>query len=227
MSGLTRIFTRKTHHRPKGLTDFLAYISVKILRTSFDLISGYSLGLVNEGGWLNRIIFLETVAGVPGLVAAMVRHLKSLRKMARDYGWIHTLLEEAENERMHLMTALQLRQPGKFFRLCVLITQGIFLPFFTTAYILSPRYAHRFVGYLEEEAVKTYTHLLEELDSPKLPKFQNMPAPLIARQYWELKDDANFKDMILAIRGNIMSFEKIRLQRTSLITEMSTTLSLA
>lgn len=26
--------------------------------------------------------------------------MRSLRKMERDHGWIHTLLEEAENERM-------------------------------------------------------------------------------------------------------------------------------
>ncbi len=39
-----------------------------------------------------RIIMLETVAGVPGMVAAMTRHLYSLRRMSRDHGWIHTLL---------------------------------------------------------------------------------------------------------------------------------------
>ena len=68
--------------------------------------------------------FLETVAGVPGMVAAMLRHLRSLRTMRRDNGWIHTLLEEAENERMHLLTFLQLRQPGPLFRGAVLVTQG-------------------------------------------------------------------------------------------------------
>ena len=41
-----------------------------------------------------RIIFLETVAAVPGMIAAMTRHLRSLRHMQRDYGWIHTLLGE-------------------------------------------------------------------------------------------------------------------------------------
>ena len=41
-----------------------------------------------------RIIFLETVAGVPGMMGAMVRHLQSLRRFQRDYGWIHTLLGE-------------------------------------------------------------------------------------------------------------------------------------
>ena len=29
-----------------------------------------------------------------------LRHMRSLRSMRRDNGWIHTLLEEAENERM-------------------------------------------------------------------------------------------------------------------------------
>lgn len=37
------------------------------------------------------------VAGVPGMVGGMLRHLRSLRTMSRDHGWIHTLLEEAEN----------------------------------------------------------------------------------------------------------------------------------
>ena len=131
----------------------------------------------------------------------MVRHLKSLRRMERDYGWIHTLLEEAENERMHLMTALQVKKPSIPFRIMVAITQGIFLPVFATCYLVSPTFAHRFVGYLEEEAVKTYTVLLDHLEKGELPVFQNLPAPLIARQYWELADDAVFMDVIYAIRG--------------------------
>lgn len=32
---------------------------------------------------------------------------------------------------------------------------------FWVSYFLSPRFCHRFVGYLEEEAVKTYTHCIE------------------------------------------------------------------
>ena len=60
----------------------------------------------------------------PGMIGAMVRHLKSLRRMTRDHGWIHTLLEEAENERMHLLTALELRRPGPLFKIAVIGTQG-------------------------------------------------------------------------------------------------------
>ncbi len=57
------------------------------------------------------------------MVGGMLRHMKSLRSMRRDNGWIHTLLEEAENERMHLLTFLQLRQPGFVFRGLVLLSQ--------------------------------------------------------------------------------------------------------
>ena len=46
------------------------------------------------GIFCSRITFLETVAGVPGMVAGMARHLMSLRRMRRDHGWIHTLLGE-------------------------------------------------------------------------------------------------------------------------------------
>jgi hypothetical protein len=95
------------------------------------------------------------------MVAAMTRHLHSLRKLRRDYGWIHTLLEEAENERMHLMTALELKKPSVLFRGMVLLSQGIFVNMFFVSYLISPSFCHRFVGYLEEEAVKTYTKCLE------------------------------------------------------------------
>jgi threonyl-tRNA synthetase len=43
--------------------------------------------------------------------------------MDHDHGWIHTLLEEAENERMHLLTFIRLKQPGPLFRLSVVATQ--------------------------------------------------------------------------------------------------------
>ena len=47
-----------------------AYYSVQMLRTGFDLLSGYSwgkrFGTLDEKMWLSRIIYLETVAGVPG-----------------------------------------------------------------------------------------------------------------------------------------------------------------
>ena len=73
-------------------------------------------------------VFVVALLGSPlsGMIGAMVRHLKSLRRMTRDHGWIHTLLEEAENERMHLLTALELKRPGPVFKIAVIGTQGTY-----------------------------------------------------------------------------------------------------
>jgi len=119
-----------THLAPKDNLDQAAWFCAKLIRFNFDHLTGFAFGKRDEHKWLTRIIFLESIAGVPGSVAATLRHLHSLRKLTRDHGWIHTLLEEAENERMHLMTALQLRKPGPLFRFMVFVSQGIFFNFF-------------------------------------------------------------------------------------------------
>ena len=56
----------------------------------------------------HRAVVLETIAAVPGMVGATINHLNALRRMRDDDGWIRILLEEAENERMHLMTFVQI-----------------------------------------------------------------------------------------------------------------------
>ncbi|CAG2223847.1 Alternative oxidase, mitochondrial,Ubiquinol oxidase 1c, mitochondrial,Ubiquinol oxidase 1, mitochondrial,Alternative oxidase 3, mitochondrial,Alternative oxidase 1, mitochondrial,Ubiquinol oxidase 2, mitochondrial,Ubiquinol oxidase 1a, mitochondrial,Ubiquinol oxidase 3, mitochondrial,Alternative oxidase 2, mitochondrial,Ubiquinol oxidase, mitochondrial,Ubiquinol oxidase 1b, mitochondrial [Mytilus edulis] len=191
-----------THKPPEGKVDKMAYYTVKLMRGSFDILSGFNRGERNERKWVLRICFLETVAGVPGMVAAMLRHLSSLRRMQRDYGWIHTLLEEAENERMHLMTALQLRKPTKIFRLGVVVSQGAFVTMFSLAYLISPRFCHRFVGYLEEEAVITYTKCVQDIHNGSMEHWKTQPAPESAITYWKLPDDAKMLDVILAIRAD-------------------------
>jgi len=195
-----------THLKPKSFIDYLAYGCIVGLRNGFDIFSGYYiksyLKTLDERDMLRRCIFLETVAGVPGFSAGMIRHLHSLRRMQRDHGWIHTLLEEAENERMHLMTFLKLRKPGPIFRAAVIGMQTIFTVCFTTTYLISPHFCHRFVGYLEEQAVITYTHILEEMDAGRLPMWSNLPAPNIAIKYWKLPESASMRDVILVIRAD-------------------------
>ncbi|KAE9184107.1 hypothetical protein PF002_g26528 [Phytophthora fragariae] len=141
----------QTHHQPRKIHEYVALLGVKTLRLGFDLLSGYRGpgGSMTVQDWLNRCLFLETVAGVPGMVAGMARHLRSLRSLKRDYGWIHTLLEEAENERMHLLIFMNMKQPGWGFRMMVLAVQGFFFPAFFLAYLVSPKTCHRFVGFLE------------------------------------------------------------------------------
>lgn len=90
--------------------DHVAFRLVGTARAFFDKISGYEPDKpMSAEKWLDRFIYLETVAAIPGMVAGALRHLQSLRLMRRDNGWIHTLLEEAENERMHLLTFIKVR----------------------------------------------------------------------------------------------------------------------
>ncbi|RLN92710.1 hypothetical protein BBJ28_00012167 [Nothophytophthora sp. Chile5] len=194
----------QTHHPVVTMNERLAYYAIKALRVGFDKVSGYRGpgGGMTEKDWLHRCLFLESVAGVPGMVGGMLRHLRSLRRLKRDYGWIHTLLEEAENERMHLLIFMNLKQPGWFFRALVVGAQAVFFNGFFFTYMFSPKTCHRFVGYLEEEAVKTYTYLLQDIEDGHLDVWKEKKAPLIAQTYYKLQTDANIYDMIKCIRAD-------------------------
>lgn len=192
-----------THKPPQNLLDRVALYLVRALRFGYDTASGYRWRPRDAKVWLTRIAFLETVAAIPGMVGAMVRHLSSLRKMRRDHGWIHTLLEEAENERMHLMFAMELMKPSLLFRTGVVLAQVVVVPTFAILYVLIPHFVHRFVGYLEEEAVITYTKCLEEIDEGTLiGHWKTEKAPDMAIKYWELKPEGTMRDVILAIRAD-------------------------
>ena len=147
----------------------------------------------------HRAVILETVAAVPGMVGGMLNHLKSLRRMQDDRGWIRTLLDEAENERMHLMTFVAVAQPNLFERSLILIAQGVFFNAFFVLYLFAPKTAHRMVGYFEEEAVVSYTAYLAEIEAGRTP---NPPAPPIAIEYWKLPADATLRDVVIAVRAD-------------------------
>ena len=214
---------KPAHRKPIHVRDYIAYGLVQFSRWSFDKITGYSpkTSLTPEG-WLQRFIFLETVAGVPGMVGAMLRHMMSLRTLKRDHGWIHTLLEEAENERMHLLTFLKLREPGIAFRLAVLGAQGVFFNAFFLSYLISPRTCHRFVGYLEEEAVRTYTHALHDIDGGgPASVWATQPAPKLAKRYWRMPEDATVRDLIVAVRADEASHSHVNHTLSSMGTRQS------
>lgn len=148
----------------------------------------------------HRAVVLETVAAVPGMVGGMWTHLKSLRKLRPGYGpMIRTLLAEAENERMHLMTFIEIAQPNIFERYLILFAQAIFWHIYFLVFLLSPRTAHRIVGYFEEEAVYSYTEYLREVDEGRI---ENVPAPQIAIDYWNLNSNARLRDVIIAVRDD-------------------------
>ena len=123
----------------------------------------------------HRAVVLETVAGVPGMVAGVWMHFKSLRAMKVGYGeQIREMLAEAENERMHLMFFIDIAKPNFIERLIVLFSQFTFGIFYLFMYVFFTRTAHRMIGYFEDEAVKSYTEYLELVESGKV---DNIAAP--------------------------------------------------
>ena len=146
----------------------------------------------------HRAVVLETIAGVPGMVAGMWIHLKSLRKARTGYGpQIRELLAEAENERMHLMFFIKIAKPNVFERLLILTAQIIFWHYYLILYIFFPKTAHRMIHYFEEEAVRSYTSYLEMIESGDI---DNIPAPEMAISYYNLNSDARLSDMIVRVR---------------------------
>lgn len=179
------------HYQPLGASDRVAFRFVKALRFCADTFFAKRYG--------HRAVVLETVAAVPGMVGATLNHLKCLRRMCDDRGWIKTLMDEAENERMHLMTFIEVAKPTAFERFVVVAAQWIFYMFFFGLYLVSPKTAHRVVGYFEEEAVISYTHYLAEIDEGRSP---NVPAPEIAKAYWNLPADATLRDVVEVVRAD-------------------------
>lgn len=179
------------HYAPRDFRDRIAYAFVELLRFFADTFFARRYG--------HRAVVLETVAAVPGMVGGSLQHLRALRLMKSDHGWIRILLDEAENERMHLMTFIHIAQPTQFERLLILLAQGVFYNFFFLLYVISPRIAHRVAGYLEEEAVHSYTEYLAGVDNGT---YANVPAPKIAIDYWKLAPDARLRDVIIAVRAD-------------------------
>ena len=195
-----------SHYQPRNFSDKVALIFTKMLRLFADFFFKKRYG--------HRAVILETVAAVPGMVAGMLNHLKSLRKMHEGRGWIKILLDEAENERMHLMTFINIAKPSAFERFLVIFVQGVFFNLYFFMYLISPRTCHRIVGYFEEQAIISYTEYLEEIDSGNI---ENIPAPKIAIDYWNLSKFAKLRDVIIAVRNDEMGHRDVNHEFVSII----------
>ena len=116
------------HHPPLSASDHFARGVTKLLRFVADAFFAKRYG--------HRAIVLETVAAVPGMVGATLTHLQSLRRMVNDEGWIRTLLDEAENERMHLMTFIEVAKPTTLERWLIIFAQWLFYLGFFVLYLV-------------------------------------------------------------------------------------------
>lgn len=176
-------------HKPITWSDWVVNKTMYGLYHTFNLLSGYTPVDPSAEAIKWRLILLESIAGVPGFVAAGFRHFRSLRTMKRDYGWIPTLLEEAENERMHLIICLDTFEASFMARALVIGAQFVMVPLLMGVYLVHPRSMHRFVGYLEETACHTYVNIIRHIETPgtKLhTAWADLPAPDMAVGYYHL-----------------------------------------
>lgn len=179
-------------HRPAcSLTDRAAYALTKIARFGADVCF--------RQHYIHRAVVLETVAAVPGMVGAALQHLRSLRLQRGRPDMVKLLLDEAENERMHLMTFVALCQPNWAERALILLAQGVFFNGFFLLYLISPAMAHRMIGYFEEEAVYSYDCFIDAIDANQIA---NCSIPEFARSYWRLAPSALLRDLVVAIRAD-------------------------
>lgn len=185
---------RPRHIAPASGSDRLALLLTRVLRGFSDLLFGTR--------YAHRAVVLETVAAVPGMVGATLQHLAALRRLKEHAHWVEHLEAEAENERMHLVTFLQVANPTRFERFMVRVAQGLFFNCYFLLYLASPRTAHRLVAYFEEEAVTSYTLFAEAIRAGRI---DNSPAPPVARTYWNLADNARLLDVVLAVRQDEMA----------------------
>ena len=176
----------------ENISDAFAFSMTRFFRFTADTFFAKRYG--------HRAVVLETVAGVPGMVAGVWMHFKSLRVMKAGYGeQIREMLAEAENERMHLMFFIEIAKPNFFERLIVLCAQIVFGFFYLFMYIFFTRTAHRMIGYFEDEAVKSYTEYLDLVESGKV---ENTPAPKLAISYYKLGSNAKLTDLIRCVRAD-------------------------
>ncbi len=178
------------HHVPRTLSDRIAYRLVGMVQF---LAGGFGRR------YRHRTIVLETIAAVPGMVAATLLHLKCLRLMIDDRGWIRALLNEAETQRAHLMVFVAIDRPSLLERLVVLFAQGLFYNAHFLIYLFSPRTGHRIAGYFAEDAVRGYGQYLDEIRSGQR---DNPPAPALAIAYWNLPPEALLSDVIDAMQAD-------------------------
>ena len=181
-------------NKPKNFSDFFALSMTKFFRFIADTFFAKRYG--------HRAVVLETIAGVPGMVAGMLIHLRSLRSMKTGYGpQIREMLAEAENERMHLMFFIEIAKPNAFERLLVISAQAIFMTFYLFMYIFFPKTSHRMIGYFEDEAVASYSEYLKLVESGVI---ENIAAPELAINYYDMQKDARLSDLIIRVRADEM-----------------------
>lgn len=177
------------HHSPVTFSDRFAFALVSGMVKIASALFGKRYG--------DRVVVLETVAAVPPMVSATLLHLRCLRRMMDDHGWIRSLMIEAENQRAHLMSFVAIQRPRGWERFLIVLAQGIFYNSYFLLSLVSPGTAHRLAAYISEQAIQGYSHYLDRLASGVQP---DIDAPAFAIDYWHLSPGAKLSELLVSMR---------------------------
>ncbi len=177
------------HHTPERIPDRIAFGLAR-------LVAWMAGNTFFNSRYGDQVIVLETVTAVPPMVVATLLHLKCLRRMLDDGGWVRTFMDEAESQRTHLMAFVALAKPNAWERFLIVLVQGIFYNAYFFLYLISARTAHRLAAYFAEQAVQGYSKYLSQIESGERAM---QPAPALAIAYWALAPDAQVRDMIASM----------------------------
>ncbi len=181
------------HKEGQGLSDLFAKAACNYLFTWANWFF--------RNNYDRRALVLETVATLPGSIASAHQGWLAARNRQPKNPMIREFADEAENERMHLQIFTEVAEPTRFDRAVIMATHWVFGAAFSAGYIFSPKTAHRFVGYIEERAVESYTNYLKEIDAGRMP---NPDAPDFAKAYYNLPENATLRDVIVKVRADEM-----------------------
>ena len=112
---------------------------------------------------------------------------------------IQELLDEAVNERKHLMFFIEIAQPNRFERFLIVLAQFIFWHFYLVMYLISPSTSHKMIAYFEEEAVRSYDEYIKLIEAGEI---ENVHAPQLAIEYYGMLPDATLLDMVKYVRAD-------------------------
>ncbi|CEG07034.1 Alternative oxidase [Afipia felis] len=177
------------HHTPERIPDRIAFGLAR-------LVAWMAGNTFFNSRYGDQVIVLETVTAVPPMVVATLLHLKCLRRMLDDGGWVRTFMDEAESQRTHLMAFVALAKPNAWERFLIVLVQGIFYNAYFFLYLISAGTAHRLAAYFAEQAVQGYSKYLSQIESGERAM---QPAPALAIAYWALAPDAQVRDMIASM----------------------------
>jgi ubiquinol oxidase len=173
---------------PADVRDRLALASARAVHRAADAWFGPRM--------THRTLVLEALAGVPPSVLAIVRHLRSMRRMRFDL-LVPQAVSQASHEQAHLMVFASLVRPTTLERVLLWLGQTIGVIVFTTLALCDERVAHRLAAYFEEEALESYDEYLAALSDGRVPS-PRIP-PWAARR-WQLPPSADLRALVPAIQ---------------------------